>query len=482
VSSLGGDRAGASKWSDEAWADAAAARLTALAPLKVEVLRAGLAAAANDTIAERAMLTVANGLGLSASTELAAALPVCGDRGIRPSDTVIFGYVSGPFGTRELIPLAANRLAAVSVFEESLAGVSPIRDDDGSAGIGTVFTASCRTIASLRFEVRRGRSANPLYSWAIKSGLYPASVFGESDDDRSNPVADWIDMLSARFGKDSPLLIVPRSQLLFQLSARAAAGETVLPGQLADLRRQIAAGMRGIGTPQWIPAFLEFEGEFAELAANAAEGGSSVEAQTLVSKQLKLMPFDVAAPMLLGMLADIHGDWPPAAAQAVLELNARAPASMPARQRQAWALNVAQAQRARGKEAQAQQTLIAAGLPKDSCAATDGGTTLLEQHFTYSDYPEQLVTGEQEGTVLFEYGLSGDGKVAKPRVVYSLPSGLFDAPSAKGLAGIRYTPPMRSGKPATCRGLYQPIHWQLEEQGEQSLPEMSVPQSPGPTT
>jgi hypothetical protein len=67
--------------------------------------------------------------------------------------------------------------------------------------------------------------------------------------------------------------------------------------------------------------------------------------------------------------------------------------------------------------------------------------------------------------------------------VYSLPSGLFDEASVKGLDTLRYAPVTNGGKPSSCKGLYQPIVWKLDEEGpDLSVPLMAPTESAGPTT
>jgi len=482
-SSLKGDLVSAAKWADGAWADAANAPLRAIAPLRVETLRAALAAAAHDVAVERAMLTVSNGLGLSANRSLAAQLPICGDAGLRPSDFVIFGFASGPLGTRDLMPISASRPEVILPFYDRLAGTVPIKESNGQTGIGTVFTVRCRSVVNSDF-VAKPAAGDPLLAWAAENGLYPASVLAWGDDASSGAIHDWVDTLAARFGKDNPLLIIPRWQLLMQLRGRAQAGETIMPGQLAELRNQIAEGIRRFGGPEWVANSIEMQTELERMTLAAADGTDvSGEFQGLLQKQLLAAPFDVARPGLLSMLSEVHGDWPPQASQAVLDLNAREPRSQTVREHQAWQLTVARALRNSGKDAQARQAVIAAGIPRDACLAMDRDTTLLEQHFSDKDYPEPLEAGEQEGAVLFEYGLTADGKVTNPRVVYSLPSGLFDEASVKGLETLRYLPVTSGAKPASCKGLYQPIVWKLEEDGpDLSVPLMPPTESAGPTT
>lgn len=479
-SSLRGDSADARQWADQAWADAATAPLTALAPLHVETLRAGLAAAAGDMISERAMLTAANGLDVTATSALTAQLPVCGDDGLRPSDFVIFGFVAGPFSTHQLVPIAASRPEAVLPFENGLDGTWPVNQPKSEGPLGTVFTVRCRTLVSSYLATHA--VADPFTEWGTREGLYFASAFNEVDDDHVRAVQKWIDTLATRFGSDSPLLILPRWQMVTLLAARAAEGDTVLPGQLSDLRSEIAAGLRRAGAPDTVAAYADFPTP-VEVLAQASESGSSGTdvAKNAFRSQMLKVPFAVSRSTLGAMLWKENGDWPTQVAQLVLDLNANTPSSFVGRPRQAWELTVAEAQRSLGKDAEARATLRSAGIPKDACAADDTDPKLLEEHFSYDDYPQQLIAGGQEGAVLFDFGLSSAGAPTHPRVVYSLPSGIFDQVSAKGFASVRYTAPTRGGAAATCEGLTQSVKWQIEEPSSLPVP-MIAPQPTGPVT
>jgi hypothetical protein len=165
----------------------------------------------------------------------------------------------------------------------------------------------------------------------------------------------------------------------------------------------------------------------------------------------------------------------------VLDLDDRAPADLSLRERQAWLQTVARAHIELGEAREAHARLASGGFEKDLCLVTDNPPKLLDQHFSYEDYPEALLAGEQAGAVLFDFDLSPAGAVARQRVVYSLPSNLFDVPSAKGLGTVRYTAPTREGKAVPCRGLFQPIIWRVEETEEWTPPKLT-PELGTPTT
>jgi hypothetical protein len=472
ASSLLGDSASARQWADGAWVDAATAALPDFAPIRVEVLRAGLAAAAGDVAAERAMLTGANGLDATATSSLSTQLPLCGDSGLNPSDFVIFGFASGPLKFRELVPIAASRPAAVLPFEDALTSTSPINLGNGDTPVGTVFTVRCRTVISPFFMSKRP-SADPLTEWAVANGLYLASVFDESDDKHLAAVQRWVDTLSTRFGPDSPLLILPRWQLLTILQERSFAGESVLRGEVTALRTEVAAGLRRAGAPGWLASSVEAPVRFEQLTNSAGSSGGGTQVEELFKKQLAEMPVGFSRAALVTTLESFQGEWPATAARLVLELNSNGPAPASTRDRQAWQFMVAEARRSLGQDVQARANLLAAGIPPDVCAANDSQPKLIEQHFSYEDYPSELIAGGQEGAVLLEFGLSPGGTPTNPRILYSLPSGLFDQVSENGLGGLQYKGPTRSGVAVSCRGITQPVRWQLQDSSVFSPPSLT---------
>jgi len=480
LNSLAGDSSSAHKLADQAWTDALNAGVNDLAPLHVAALRAGLAAAAHDLVAERTMLIAANGLSVSAGDDLSSQLPVCGDGGLKPSDYVVFAFVAGPYLTHELIPVAASRSAAISPFYDALLPITPIKLGVEPDPVGTVFTVSCRTVVNSNLSDEPNR-ADPLLEWFVERGMYPASTTNEDEDPQVNAVADRIQAIEQRFGKDSPLLIGPRWQMILLLEKRAQAGESVSSGQVADLSTAVAAGMRRAGAPEWMAKMFEFRLTMEQAAAQGEDSLNAPAMRALAREELLQAPFPIGRELLLNMVSNFKQEWPTEVAQLFLDLDRHRPPSLAGRARQAWLLSVAHAQKLLKGRPAAQATLAAADLPRDLCVVADEDLTLLDQHFSYSDYPHQLQVGDQEGAVLFDFDLSPTGSVSGHRIVYSLPSNLFDEASAKGLSTVRYTAPRMSGRVAGCRGLFQPIIWRLESNDNFSIPTFTSEAS-GPTT
>ena len=479
--SLLGDRQSAAIFADQAWADAPGAALGDLAALRVATLRAGLAAARHDLTAERAMLTAANGLTVSANPALSAQLPICGDAGVGPADYVIFGLVAGPYVIRQLFPIAASRPGVVATFHDAILPVVPVKNDKGTSAWGTVFTVSCRSVVAQNFMTRPAGD-DPLQDWFVKQGIYPVSASNESEDEHMNAVANRIDSLAARFGKDSPLLIGPRWQIMTMLEARASEGDQVLPGQLTDLAAQVAAGMSHAGAPAWLTRSIQARSKFAAIAAAPIDDSQKLTAWMQEFRELLLQsPFHVARQTIIDMPGDPSPERSQTVEQLIVDVGAKLPSDLSGREREAWLLLLATAKGELGRDSERRSTLATTGLAPDLCVMADSEPKLLDQHFSYNDYPQDLIVGGQEGAVMFDFDLAVTGSVTRHRIVYSLPSGLFDEASAKGPATVRYASPSKHGKAAPCRGVFQPIVWRIEEERDFVLPTLA-PQTSVPTT
>lgn len=459
ATSLQGDIPGAEKLAHDAWADAGDAPLASSAPLSASVLRAGLAAARHDVMTERAMLAAASGLSVTANPGLGAQLPVCGTAGVRASDFVIFGYSSGPYANRQLLPISASRPEIVRTFHDALSLTVPVTlGGDSHAPFGTVFTAACRTVVSTHVLTKPFRN-DPFLDWSVGQGVYPGSAMFYSDDKHLNRVAVRIDALTARFGKDSPLLIGPRWQQLMLFEARQRTGKSVPASQVAELSSALVAGLRRAGAPNWIASTIENHARVLQAAtSDSSEAGRPNPGLPPITQ----MPPETGRAIIALMTSLLRDDWPAPAAQFVLDSSSTITPAVTGLERQSWLLTVAQAQRILLRDSEAAATLASAQLAPDLCVRMDQQPKLLEQHFSYDDYPQEFIQGDQQGAVLFDFDLTATGAVGRRRIIYSLPSGLFDQVSETGLETVRYLAPLQDAKPSSCRGTYQPIVWRLE--------------------
>jgi hypothetical protein len=280
----------------------------------------------------------------------------------------------------------------------------------------------------------------------------------------------------------------PRWETLNMLQVRATAGDDVLPGQLVDLSTQVAAGLRSTGAPEWLASGVEAR---ADLYRVYASGGPSEQQlsfyQAKASSELSRSPLGIARQALLQIENEFNEDKHDERIQAIIaqvtvSLKDKDSTGLNPREHQAWLLTVARAQRSLGQDQQARSTIGAARLGTDLCMAMDDDLELLEQHFSEQDYPPDLNAGLQEGVTAFDFDVTSSGRVGAHRILYSIPSGLFDDVSEKGLSTVRYQVPKIRGKVSACRGNVQPIVWRLEEPSHQFAPPRFIPHVPGDVT
>jgi hypothetical protein len=461
ASSLLGDRQSADRFAALSWQHSADAPKEALAPLNAAALRAGLAAAAGDIRTERSMLQVSNGLVLQPSSALTGQLPTCGAQGVKPDDFVTFAALSGPFVGWRLVPVSASRIGVVQPFFDSI-GRSPPFKDPGRGPVGTVFTVRCRSAPTSAPSSQE--PLDPLLTWMVDRGAYPATLRSEAED--INTVVDRIGEITTRYGSNSPLLIAPQWQLMRMLVRSAAAGEAVQPGQVVDLSAAVAEGMRRERAPVWLSKIPTSEIDLAKAGQAARENPDQLPKFYAALREMLLeMPFDVARYLILSQ-RNSQPELSDPVAEMIIALNGKMPGDLPAPDRHSWAIAVAEAQRTLGRDSQTKTTLQSAGIAPDLCLASDSDPKLLDQRFSYKDYPDDLIAGEQEGLSTFDFNLTSEGRVTSQRVILSYPANLFDAVSAKGLANVRYSEPKRNGRSVGCRGLAQPIVWRLEDNQE----------------
>lgn len=477
AASLSGNPSTADQLSQRAWADSVSAAPAALGPARVSVIRAGLAAQRGDRQAQLAMLIAANAMSTSANSTISSQLPVCGDDGIKPDDYVVFGIIVGPYNTNSLIPIAASRPAAVAPFYDRLAGRDLVKRATDSSANGTTVTLSCRSSVSSDFGAL-GPEPDPLLDWFVNKGIYPASAAFQIDDKAINKISTRVDEIAARYGAASPLLLEAKWQLLTALQMRAATGGDVALGTLVDLRSALAAGFRRTGAPDWFGQMLETDNELQGLGSSGDFSQSKFEA--IMRKKLLAAPFSQSRTVVRTML-DQTREIPQGIARIVTEIAGKTPEDLPLRERQAWLLTVARAQKGLGRQQDALSTIRSTRLDSNSCAAVSKSPELLEMGFTSDDYPTELIPADQEGYSLFEFEVDRNGRAQSPRALVSMPSGLFDQATRKGLEALRYTAASQGKNDVSCRGEVQSVVWRLQS-GEQVGSPPILPQASGDHT
>lgn len=464
--SLQGDQAGAAQYAARAWSDSALAAAAKLGPLRVAVLESGLAAVKHDQARELAMLTAAGGLSAGSSASVIDLLPVCGDGGVQPGDSVLFGVYAGPNETRGLIPVWATKTANIPIFYDRLANHALLNRPSEDVPAGTVMSLSCRTNPG-RSYYSGAAPADPADLWFVDHGYYAPLLSSGTSDDDINAIAKRIDALSARFGKDSPLLIRPRLQYAAMLTQRAGSQNDVSIARILDLYQQVADGFERVGAPPELASTIRMISQGLQMLSDSSGQPDGAKAQALIKQQLAAMPFASARRAIDIFAADFHDtDAPASLAQAILDLNQRTPATLDQRERQGWAETVAWAQRSLGKPALARKALQDAGLSLSLCDSSDVGPVIVDSGFTGDSYPTSLLPAALQGSVVAEVDVGPTGKTSSPRVLISAPSGMFDEATLGGIPRTQYTPAKRSGKDVACRAQVQRVVWRMEDRAK----------------
>jgi TonB family protein len=78
-------------------------------------------------------------------------------------------------------------------------------------------------------------------------------------------------------------------------------------------------------------------------------------------------------------------------------------------------------------------------------------------------YPDTAHVKKVEGYVRVEYDVTVDGTVANPRVVESVPSGIFDEAALAAVRSWKFHPAVRDGKVVESKGLVSRLDFKLGE-------------------
>jgi protein TonB len=78
-------------------------------------------------------------------------------------------------------------------------------------------------------------------------------------------------------------------------------------------------------------------------------------------------------------------------------------------------------------------------------------------------YPESAHQKKVEGYVRVEYDVTVEGTVANPRVVESVPTGIFDEAALAAVRSWKFHPAVRDGKVVESKGLVSRLDFKLGE-------------------
>jgi hypothetical protein len=456
-----------------AWADSAEAGMEAAAPMRVALVRAGLAAAAGRREPLIAMLSAANASVNGIDADLAEATPVCGSDGLVPADFAILGAYTGLNPTQWLTPIAASRPAAAAAFRKALSG-RPLLDMTGTPPGGVVFTIRCRTTPSSDYVP--AFAADPLTQWFADRGLYfPLAAEPELED--INRLSNEIAELTAKYGEGYLAVLPLQVSLLMMLEQRAASATDVAEWQVVELRRKIAEALARAGGAEGFAPDAQAEAEWARLQ----KAGSLDQARAIHRGSMERLIGSVPPHFAYdGLRIWLNGDQdlPDATRRRVIEsLLKRFGGGPDDPVRRALQRRLGAIARKSGDFAAARVAFAAAGLPRDSCAVAETPPSMKEHGIVDDDYPPDAIAPNLAGATVLELDLGADGRVVGSRSILATPSLVFDPLIAAKVPGFSLTPASEGGRPRACRGQLQTIRWRMPED-EPAGPPRFAPSAP----
>lgn len=454
---LTGDRRAAQAAADRAWIAAASARANDGAPSSVALGRAALMAGEADSDAMRAMLDVAGGRSATIANSVPDRLPRCGEGGVTPEDYATFAVQAAPRGSISTIA-AASRPEIVPVFARAIGQVDVI---DAAGSGGTVFTARCRTLPSASY--RQDSGVERVWAqWSEKNGFFPSFATG-ADAEGIEQLSRRIAAIEQRYGRLSPMSIMPRQELLPRLAMRGDAAREQMRATAADLLDSTRAlgGLEEIYPPSF--DFRQIQGEIGSATPEAL----LATRQRLLKDMIANVGLDSA--YWYGTAAvDGHSGFAPAERIAIIDLLlTRFPAGVPDRRVDALKMRKADILRDAGDRTARRALLATIGLPPSACAMMDAPPTTKTATISAADYPQGALRSALSGLSVVEYALDADGKVQHLRHIVSAPAGLFDAVVEAKLRSFSFTPARNEGRPIACEARLQRIIWNLPEQADE---------------
>jgi tetratricopeptide (TPR) repeat protein len=469
---LSGNLQAAEAAADQAWNSPPYAAARDIAPFRVALQRASLAAARGDRDRLFAMLNLTGASANAVDASLSSNLPLCGERGVLPQDHVTFGVFGGTSNHQVLVPLGAGRPAAIAPFVEALAGRTGLSDAGASPG-GTIFTARCRSVPSANYDVR-DTSAEEFITWLTERGLF--GTFSRLEEDAATEKSAKLEALAARYGEDHPFLILPRMELAELLTRRAAAEGDVEEWQVRELVRKAKASLRTLGGDRFVPPdALEKLQRETQAAASPEEGLRLARSSSIAAIQSS--PADQAYN-LASLWFSSDPDLPTDTKIQVLErlLKRFAPGD---RRRAALLMKLGAAHENAGDQKAAMAAYKAAGVPAMACAAFDAALTMEQNNIGDEDYSLDGIENSIHGTTTLELNLSADGRPQGIRTLIAAPTLVFDPVVAEKIEGFKWSAPRLNGRAQACRALQMTVKWRMPEQTEFQVPTFRQPDPDG---
>lgn len=458
--SLLGRAAEAEATASRAWSDSAGAVAAEAAPMRVALVRAGLAAAAGRREPLIAMLSTANASANGIDTAIVSAAPICGQDGVTPADYAIFAAYTRTDAVQWLTPVAASRPAAAALFRKAIAG-QPLLAVVGTPPGGLIFTLRCRSEASADYAP--ATVADPWAEWYADRGLYFVQSWGTDPED-INRIANEIETLVSRSGDQHPSIIPLRVSLSMLLQTRASKATDVQEWQITELRRKIGAALAKAGGTEGLLPDVEAEAELARLDKAGSYQQALAAYRALNERQIAQLPPRFAYAALRQWAKD-DDDLPDPIRRRVIEaLLARIGGDPADPMRLALQRRLGGLAKKAGDTEAARAAFAAARLPADSCGAIEKAPAQEAHGMSDDDFPADVVDPNITGVSALELDLGADGRVVSSRTVLAAPSLLFDRALESKMPGFRFAPATERGRARSCRSVQQSIRWRMPEE------------------
>jgi hypothetical protein len=255
---------------------------------------------------------------------------------------------------------------------------------------------------------------------------------------------------------DTPMLIPLRLTLSDILGQRNAAEDR---SEGRRQRRLAHAAMRQVGGVDHVPP--EPVQDLIDRFENAfllPEPDRLREQLAALQPFVETAPLDVAYDQVAaGMLRYITDR---RAARPSLEaLVARYPAGDP--RRRPLLAHLAEARALDGDSSGASEAAAAAGIPDDDCRLVDTALPGLAGLISAGDYPALALRAEITGLSQMEFDVVANGTIARPRMLVSAPTLLFDNILLDRLNRATFATPLREGRPVRCRSAAARVLWRI---------------------
>ena len=310
-----------------AWTSATAAPIAASAPARAAAMLAVIEERAGNRAGALAMIAAASRAEPDVSTvskDLAAMLPRCGSAVTAADYVTVALHRDSVSGATRLSAISASRPQVVAHF---LAGVNAA-DIMRASALSTAATLArlrCRVSPTAEI-VTRTSDREPAGVFMARHGLFPRFGYRGDKKDQLNAASREVDMLTARFGGDSPLLLGPLLRLVGLTQMRLMTAGDIPPTRMVDLTERLSRVAKAAGDTS---SFLPVDDNFFAAFGRAIRVTSRDESLRIMADAFRNYLTKVALPTAFSHLAGPTEGMDPAQVDALrAQVIARAAATL----------------------------------------------------------------------------------------------------------------------------------------------------------